>query len=338
MLKKVIAMKENKLITNLCSRIGALSYISTYSFYYDDNDVVGDRLNSYARPTYNSEFYFFNKNGIHQYNSGELINSYGTSNSKEIIGTECKINPDQFPAYHESLNINNSILFSCLIPKTNASEINLLLYRLKQTLSSLTTKTWQAKIISTKIGNLRLINLFMTTNDQPQVVHLGYDIITVLIENNLIYEDAMNYAVLEASINEYSDYSDFMAKVNHASDKLVEQLKKPSYQWHTAGPLKYYQQHLVVLGNNKKQKLQKLLDFYQTALKTALNTRKTDNISKYSRTKSNSIDLLDLNGLINSKIMSNHYYLRYEQRPKDINKAESDPEVKEILTDLAKNL
>lgn len=331
-------MNENKLIINLCSRIGALSYISTYSFYYDDNDVVGDRLNSYARPTYDSEFYFFNKNGIHQYNPGELISSHGVSSSKEIIGTECKIEPDQFPAYHESLNVNNSILFSCLIPKKNAGEINLLLYRLKQVLSSLTNKTWQAKIISTKIGNLRLINLFMTTNEQPQVIHLGYDIIMVLIENSLIYEEAMNYAAVETSINEYSDYPDFMAKVDHASDELIEQLKKQIYQWHTTDPLKYYQKYLTVLGNNKKQKLQKLLAFYQDVLKTALNTRKTDNISEYHRTKSNSIDLLDLNGLINSQIMANHYYLKYEQRPKDVNKAESDPEVKEILTDLAKNL
>lgn len=145
---------------------------------------IGNQLINYSYYV-TLAFHYKNKDG--NYNNLYLIKHnlwYKVRNRNDIkvnIVTPAKI-LTIYNQVNQDDHLYKTIMISCLIPKINLAIIKSKLYRLMQILIN-NKRIWHIKYINTDLGQCVLVNMFITNNEQPQVVRLGYDIITSLMIN-----------------------------------------------------------------------------------------------------------------------------------------------------------
>lgn len=135
---------------------------------------------------------------------------------------------EMYSMQNSSINNDKSILFSVLVNKYQIDTVTNSLIQLGKQISqnsTYLTKKWHVKLLKTNLNEFTLINLFMTTNEYPQIIFLGYDIACFL------------YGYLQ-NTRSYRNY------------KLIfKPLCKCKYLWHTSNPSEFYKANLVSLDD-----------------------------------------------------------------------------------------
>lgn len=231
----------------------------------------------------------------HEINNGIMCDTILTNDIQEFIES----------------NDPKTMLISCLVNQVQLNKIQNSLLEISKLINSYNHgNNLIGKIIISDSKPYFMINLFLTNNNNPQLIHLGFDI---------------------ASSNYIRPKCHFSKNINYQLCTLV-------FLWHTTKPSQYYQPQIISLDDNIdfEQAMNQLDKIFNKRLRYEMydehGTLRPDNYyrnitnnyvsHKYYHGDTSSITILDFEWLMNHldthNILENKTDMRYQPQLKQI--------------------
>lgn len=146
------------------------------------------------------------------------------------------------------LDYDKSGLITCLALPNNVNKVKQIMLKIGDSLVDLdATSNWQAKFITNKCQTYYLLNLFLTNNNYPQLVHLGSG--CKASELSYHYSKYVNVVVDNFKDDNYAKGYTQFGHTNQDADKVPDQMDFLTYLWEPIKPHKFLSKQIVKLDN-----------------------------------------------------------------------------------------
>lgn len=249
------AFIEPELDHEITKQMATVSHISCLAFASFVNTL---NKSDYVISSQNPELY---------YHRGQL-NLHENSSSRHLSDLARSEN-NNVPIFND-LMVNKSCLFTTIVRPNKLTAIKKQLCLLGQLFVERDiTTNWTMQLIQQQAADgYYLIDLFLTNNQEPQIVNLGYEAARYL-------KDLIGFEHLDLDITIKSSESGLEAK-----SQLVQNLSIPFYYYQPVSPSKLWQKQIISnLKPTDLQKAQEKIDQQFNVFQglTRYKTRKLDN-------------------------------------------------------------
>lgn len=196
------------------------------------------------------------------------LDSYKTTfdyNKLYLRADECsKITANDYPYFliynALMLDYDKSSLLTCLVLPDNVDKAKQIILKIGNSLVDLdATSNWQAKFITNKCQTYYLLNLFLTNNNYPQLVHLGSD--CKASELSYHYSNCVNTVVNNFKDENYAKGYTQFGHTNKDADQVKDRMDFLTYLWEPIKPHKFLSKQIVKLDNElSDEEINKTID------------------------------------------------------------------------------
>lgn len=151
------------------------------------------------------------------------------------------------------LDYDKSSLITCLVLPNNVDKVKQIMLKIGNSLVDLdATSNWQAKFITNKCQAYYLLNLFLTNNNYPQLVHLGSG--CKASELSYHYSKYVNVVVDNFKDDNYAKGYTQFGHTNKDADQVKDQMDFLTYLWEPIKPHEFLSKQIVKLDNELSDK------------------------------------------------------------------------------------
>lgn len=203
------------------------------------------------------------------YMDNSIITNFVDQSSQEIK----KWVKDVVPFFADSTN--KSILVAMLISNDQVAMIKQVLRKFATQLVKVDiTNTWAGRLFETPCGKFTIINLFLTNNQETQIVYLGLNMTEQFSTAGHIINDITHWSYpAELEINRKKEME---AKLDQFTDNAELQI----YIWNRDKIIDNFEKRIIYLNDTNKiafrKKLNKELDYWITNITSLANHTKEE--------------------------------------------------------------